>query len=559
MSEPSNPTPPTPWNDNTTLADLPRLAAERWGGRVALSFKGNDETFAEQEAAIEQVARGLIAAGVGVGDRVGVWLNNCPEWIHLVFAIARIGAIQVPINTRFRTADAAYVLGQAECSTLITHDTSGPIDYGQMVQQMVPDDERSPNGAGGGAIQAKDFPFLERIIIKTTLPGADVPIGTLAWTDIADNDDQTLNDEVQRRAGAVRRGDTAFIMYTSGTTGFPKGVVRSHDFLRNQIDRVVVLGTTERDVMYNYLPLFHIFGYLDGPMLSMATGNRQILTETFDPEACLDAIEAEGVTQLSGFETHLSGLMAAQGRQARDLSSLRTGLFGGGTNSAVPVMRKALTILAPIQLVTAYGMTEIGGNACLSFLNSSIEQSCETSGYPCDGYEFRIIDPQTGQDQAIGMAGEILVKSYNLMLNYYKKPVETANSYDAGGWFHSGDMGYLRADGYLRFIGRYKDMLKIGGENVDPMEVEGYLLSHDDVAEVAVVGLSDERLTEVAVAFVVARSCADPSGAEILDYCRGNIASFKIPRHILFLDELPMTSTGKVRKVELRDLALSSL
>jgi fatty-acyl-CoA synthase len=546
---------PTPWHETTTLADLPGLAAARWGDRQVLSFKAHRETFNEQSAQIERVARGLIAAGVTPGERVGVWLNNCPEWIHLLFAIARIGAVQVPINTRFRTADAAYIIGQAECSTLITHDTSGPIDYGAMVDEMVPVAERIDDGT----INAKDFPGLARIIIKTTDGAADAPHGTTHWREMSLEPGADLDRELQSRAAAVVPTDPAFIMYTSGTTGFPKGVVRNHSFLRNQVDRVRILGTTETDVMYNYLPLFHIFGYLDGPLLSMATGNRQILAETFDPEACLDAVEAEGVTQLSGFETHMKGLVEAQKRRPRDISSLRIGIFGAGTNSAVPIMREGLEVLKPFRPVTAYGMTEIGGNACLSFMDSNDEQICETSGHPCDGFDFRVIDPDTGQEQPQNVPGEIILKSYNLMSSYYKKPEETAKAYNADGWFLTGDMGYIRADGFLRFLGRYKDMLKIGGENVDPMEVEAYLQGHPDVAETAVVGHPDERLTEVAVAFVITRPGRAPSEDDLLDYCRGKIASFKIPRHIIFIPNLPMTSTGKVRKVELREQAQQTL
>jgi fatty-acyl-CoA synthase len=348
-------------------------------------------------------------------------------------------------------------------------------------------------------------------------------------------------------------------MYTSGTTGFPKGVMRDHNLIQSSCDRRDRLGTTETDVMLNYLPLFHIFGFVDGPLLSVLAGNRQILTETFDADACLDLVEREGVTQMHGFETHLKDLVEAQERNPRDISSLRTGIFAVGMNSAVPIARKATAVLAPMKRLTAYGMTEIGANASLSVLDATEEQRCESSGLPCPGYEFRVIDPETGKDQPVGTPGEMIVKTVHDMRGYYKKPEETAKAYDQDGWFHTGDMGLLREDGYVRFLGRYKDMLKIGGENVDPMEVEGYLLSHPGVHHVAVVGYPDERLTEVGVAFVQPAPGTTVTEQDVTGHCKGRIASFKIPRHVLFVDELPMTSTGKIQKAKLRERALRVL
>lgn len=544
-----------PWDENTRMGDLPALAAARWGGRDALQFRGQWQSFDELSARVEETARGLMALGIQPGERVALWLNNCPEWIYLMFAIARIGAVQVPVNTRFRTQDVKYVVEQAECSTLITHDISGPIDYWEMVRELVPDNERQPDGS----IDSKTFPALERIIIKTADPDSNAPMGTHGLGQVTAAAAKTTPAELTARADAVRPGDPLFIMFTSGTTGFPKGVVRHHGLLRNHVDRAEIMAAGEDDVVFMYLPLFHIFGYVDGPLLSMLTGNRQILAETFNPEECLDAIERDGVSMLFGFETHFKDLVIAQETKPRDVSSLRSGIFACGMNSAVPIARKVLTVLHPFRPVTAYGMTEIGANGCLSLLTSSDEQFYETSGLPCPGFEYRIIDPETGKDQPHDVPGEMILKSYNIMMGYFRKEAETAAMYDDEGWFHTGDMGYLRADGYIRFLGRYKDMLKIGGENVDPMEVEGYLESHPAVAQIAVVGYPDERLSEVAVAFVVRRTGNEAREEEIIEACRGEIASFKIPRHVIFTEELPMTSTGKVQKVKLRQHAIDLL
>ncbi|MCY4056721.1 MAG: fatty acid--CoA ligase family protein, partial [Gammaproteobacteria bacterium] len=284
-------------------------------------------------------------------------------------------------------------------------------------------------------------------------------------------------------------------------------------------------------------------------------GARQILTETFDPDESLDLIEREHATIAHGFEAHMQMLCDAQEANPRDLSSLRTGLFAAGMHSATPVARRGERVMAPLKALSAYGMTEVWVGAALSALDDDPPHRLETSGYPAPGYEFKVVDPDTGEQLPDGVPGELRVKSYALMKGYYKKPKETAQSYDADGWFCTGDMAERHADGYIRFLGRFKDMLKVGGENVDPMEVEGLLLEHPAVQQVAVVGLPDRRLSEVPVAFVERKPNAVIEADDILAYCRGKVASFKIPRHAIFLDEFPMTASGKIRKVELREKA----
>ena len=583
------------WDGRTPVGELPARAARRWGDRESLVFGPVRQSFAEIARRVDEAAKGLIALGVSPGDKVCLWLHNCPEWIHLVFAIARIGAILVPANTRFRTGDIEYLVRQGDCSTLITHDVSGPVDYLAMVRELVPESRRAAGRAGAGSpLRCKRFPLLERIVTVSEREHC----GVTPYPALLEAGRGVTDEALAARADAVCVDDTLFIMFTSGTTGFPKGVMRSHHLLRNQCDRMERLAITDADVVLNYLPLFHIFGYVDGPLLSVMAGSRQVLTATFDPDECIALVEAERATQMQGFDSHLKALMDAQERRSRDTSSLRVGFFPSGMASSIPIVRRAREVFPTMRTLTAYGSTEGGANICTSFLDSTEEQRCETSGRPCDGFEIRIADPETGRDLPASAPGEILLRSYNLMQGYYRKPEETAAAIDSGGWLHSGDLGVLREDGYLRFLGRMKDMLKVGGENVDPVEVEQLLLEHPGVRETAVVAYPDERLTEVGVAFVVPAGRAartgegrgpDVSGTgadgagmragtgddsvpfggqeagrtalarEILEYGRGRVASFKLPRHVLFVPELPMTSNGKVRKAELRELAAARL
>jgi len=264
-------------------------------------------------------------------------------------------------------------------------------------------------------------------------------------------------------------------------------------------------------------------------------------------------VASERATIIHGFDTHYQLLLEAQEQKPRDVSSVRTGICGTGMASSIPIARRARQTFG--NLMTGFGMSEVGIGVTFSFLDSTEEQCVEANGYPGSGYEIRIVDPATGAEQPASVPGEILVRGYMVTRGYYNKPEETARAIDTDGWFHTGDMGVMRPDGHMRFLGRYKDMLKIGGENVDPMEVEAFLMSHPAIAAAAVVGLPDARLAEVAVAFVQLAPGATLAEREVIEHCRGRVASFKIPRHVVFVDELPMTTTGKVQKVKLRERA----
>ena len=534
------------WFPKQTVGSLPERAAARWGTREALYFKGRRWSFAELSAGVDRLARGLIALGVRPGEKVALWMVNRPEFIEAMFAVIKIGAVLVPINTRLRTEDTAYILGQSDSAALLIADRSGPVDYLGMVRELAP-------SLRGGAVSEDRFKHLRLVVSAGEAPHVE----TLHWTAVQAAGDAVAPAALRARAAEVDPDATAFFMYTSGTTGFPKGAMHNHAIVRNLVDRAFRMAVTPADTIMMYLPLFHLFGFSDGALMSMVTGARQVLTETFDPAESLALVERERATILHGFDTHFKELMEAHERVPRDVSSVRTGILATGMSSSVPIARKARKVLG--RFLSGYGMSEFGVGAALSALDSTEEQCCEASGFPAPGYEIRVVDPVTGADQPEGTPGEILVRSYMTMQGYYAKPAETAQALDRDGWLHSGDMGVMRPDGHLRFMGRYKDMLKIGGENVDPMEVEAFLMSLAGVNLAAVVSFPDARLSEVGVAFVRREPGHGVTEGDVLAQCKGRIASFKIPRHVVFVDEFPMTSSGKIQKVKLREEALKRL
>jgi len=528
------------WYRKRTLGGILEEAAARWPQREAFSFNDRRWTYAEFNAETDRVAKALMASGVEPGEHIALWMTNRPEWLFLMFAIARVGGCIVPLNTRYRTDDVAYTVTQSRSRTLITLDRSGPVDYQGMLMESMPRIEKTADG-----LDIDGYPDLRRLVVL----GETRIAHSTAWEDFLAAGERVTDAQLAARAAAADPESLMMIAYTSGTTGHPKGVMHSHQPIRSTHERGQIMGYTPHEVHMNYLPLFHIYAFSEIVMMCVLSGGRHVMMDVFDAELALDLAEREGATVLHGFEAHWLDLLNAQARKPRRLK-VRIGTLPSGVESTIPIAEKVQDVFCPT--LSGFGMSEVWAYTACSNPSHTREQRVHASGIPMNDYEFRVIDPETGKDQPTDVPGELLVRGYAVMKGYWDKPEATREALDADGWLHSGDMARIRPDGHLVFLGRYKDMLKVGGENVSPAEVEAYLRMMPEIQDAAVVAYPDPRLAEVPVAFVILKAGAAIDGEALIGRMKGKIASYKIPRHVIFCDSYPMTSSGKIRKVELR-------
>lgn len=517
--------------------------------RDVLRFEGRRFSARETTETATRVARALLALGVRKGDRVALWLPNRPEWIFLEAASALIGAVLVPVNTRYQSGELLDILHQSETSVLFLQDEFLGRSFTDRLVELVPE----IRAGGGGRVATEQLPALRVVVC---LGRRSSPF--LGWEEFLELADTVPPAMVREAIAAVQPEDPGFCIYTGGTTGRPKGALLTQAAAVTtecEVGAIAAMSPDDR-VLYG-APLTSVFGCCNALLASWTHGACLVLLETFDAAASLEAIERDRCTVIYGVPTMFIMQLEHPRLAVTDCSSLRTGLIGGAP-SPPDLVRAVRERMHVRDLLSGYGMTETCAVSTIARIGDPPEVIAETVGRPLPGIEVKIVDPQTAGQVPGGGEGEICVRGYNVMREYFKNPAETARALDAAGWLHTGDVGRLRADGNLVITGRTTDMFITGGFNVHPAEVESVLFAHPAVKQAYVVGVPDHRMGEVGAAFVELKEGMTTTGAELAAFCRDTIAGYKVPKEFRFITDLPMTPLGKVQKFRLRELATRS-
>jgi fatty-acyl-CoA synthase len=518
-----------------TIGQNLRDTARRFPDRDALivPYQNVRLTYGEFDSKVDALARSLLAIGIDIGDRIGIWSPNNAEWVLIQYAAARIGAILVNLNPAYRTQEIHYALGQSQCRLLFASTSYKTSDYVAMIEAVRP-----------------QVSMLERVVF----------LGTESWGDLL-TAAAVQNDAVRRREAGLQFDDPVNIQYTSGTTGYPKGATLSH---HNILNNGYFVGEgcryTEMDRVCIPVPFYHCFGMVLGNLACTTHGAAMIVpAPTFDARATLQTVQDERCTSLYGVPTMFIAELALPDFNRYDLSSLRTGIMAGSP-CPIEVMKQCVTAMHMKDVTICYGMTETSPVSTQTAVDDPIDKRVGSVGRVHAHQEVKIVDSSTGAVVPCGTSGELCTRGYSVMLGYWREPEKTADAIDRAGWMHTGDLATMDEDGYVKIVGRIKDMIIRGGENVYPREIEEFLFTHPDILDVQVIGVPDLKYGEEIMAWVRLRPAAEPLNAEGLRvFCANRIAHFKIPRYVHIVEEFPMTVTGKVQKYLLRAKAVELL
>ncbi|NQF12760.1 AMP-binding protein [Brevibacillus sp. HB1.3] len=534
----------------TTIGNMLDDTASKYQEKEALVYheRGLRYTFGEFQAICNQAARGFMSLGIQKGENIAIWATNVPEWVISQFATAKMGGVLVTVNTSYRVHELEYLLRQSESTTLLLMDSYRDANYLAMIQEICPELQTCEPGA----LQSKRLPHLKNVIYL----GDEQQPGMFLWSDLLERAAWVTEEERMARQATLSPDDVINMQYTSGTTGFPKGVMLSHVNIVNNAIKVAEcqrLGLADKVCIP--VPFFHCFGCVMGTLACVATGATMVPVIAFDPGVVLAVVEAERCTALYGVPTMFIAELNHPTFAERDLSSLRTGIMAGSL-CPIEVMKKVVDQMGIRDITIAYGQTEASPVITQTVPEDSLERKVSTVGRLHAEVEAKIIDPATGDILPPGVQGELCTRGYLVMKGYYNMPEETVKAIDHEGWLHTGDLATVDEEGYYRITGRLKDMIIRGGENIYPREVEEFLYTHPKVLDVQIVGVPDAKYGEQVLACIRVKPHETLSEDEVRDYCEGKIAHYKIPRYIQFVDEYPMTASGKIQKFKLREQAL---
>lgn len=545
---------PAPWVDGLTIGQALEATATRHADCDALVFPqlGLRLTYRQFLNHVDEAARGLLALGIGCGDHVAVWATNVPEWVVLQFATARIGAVLVTINPAYRPFELKYVLNQCDAKALFLVDRFKKSDYFAMLSEVCP----QMASCEPGQLHSEEFPRLRWII---TLRGTP-PAGSISWDEMLRRAPSVPTEQLTAAGACLQPHDAINIQYTSGTTGFPKAATLSHrNLLLNTFYVGECLKLTEHDRICIPVPFYHCFGCVLGTICATVYGAAMIVpAESFEAVATLNAIEAERATALYGVPTMFIAQLHEPSRAGRDLSSLRTGIMAGSP-CPIETMRAVMTDLGCREITIGYGQTEASPIITETRTDDALGLRVETVGRPLPGLEVKVVDPVTGATLGDNEQGELCARGHAVMIGYYKNPAATAAAIDSEGWLHTGDLALRLPSGYYKITGRIKDMVIRGGENIFPREIEEFLFTHPAIEQATVVGVPDPKYGEELCAWIKLKTGQTATEDEIREFCRGQLAFFKVPRYVRFVDAFPQTVTGKIQKFKIRQIMCEEL